>query len=86
MKKIYKRETIFHLCYLLLVACTKDQHKRFIFNNRISIVNSLLHQVLCGDGVYICKIKKIKVACHVVTDKLIVTKKTVAIRDREAGD
>ena len=52
-KKNDKRGTIFHLCYLPLVFCTKDQLLGFIFNNHNSFVNSLLHLVLCGDGVYI---------------------------------
>ena len=30
-----------------------------------------MHLVFCGDGVYICKIKKNKVPCHVVADKLL---------------
>ena len=57
--------------YLPLVACTKDQLLGSIFNNRGSFVNSSLHLVLCGDGVYICKIKKNKVPCHAVADKLL---------------
>ena len=43
----------------------------FIFNNRSSFVNSLLHLVLSGNGVYICKIKKNKVPCHAVADKIL---------------
>ena len=66
-----KRGAIFYLSYLLLVACTKDQLLGFTFNNRSSFVNSLLHLVLCGDGVYICKIKKNKVLFHAVADKLL---------------
>ena len=49
----------------------KDRLLGFIFNNHSSFVNSLLHLVLCGDGVYICKIKKKKVPCHAVADKLL---------------
>ena len=70
MKKIDKRGTIFYLCYLPLVACIIDQLLGFIFNNRSSFVNSSQHVVLCGDSVYICKIKKNKVPCHAVADKL----------------
>ena len=66
MKKFDKRRTIFHLCYLPLVACTKDRLLGFILNNHSSFVNSSLHQILCGNGVYICKIKKNKVPCHAV--------------------
>ena len=41
------------------------------------ILVSLQHLILCRDGVYICKsclckIKKNKVPCHVVTGKLLV--------------
>ena len=71
MKKIDKRGTIFHLCYLPLNACTKDQLLGFIFNSCSSFVNSLQHLVLCGDGAYICKIKRNKVLCHAVADKLL---------------
>ena len=71
MKKIDKKGTIFHLCYLPLVAGTKDQLLGFIFNNHSSFVNSSLHLVLCGDGVYISKIKKNKVPCNTVADKLL---------------
>ena len=63
-KKNDKRGTIFYLCYLPLVAFTKDYLLGFIFNNRSSFVNSLLHLVSCGDGVDIWKIKKNKVPCH----------------------
>ena len=72
MKKNDKRGIIFHLCYLPLVACTKDQLLGFIFNKSSSFENSLLHLVFCGDVVYICRIKKNKVPCHVVADKLLV--------------
>ena len=44
----------------------------FIFNNYSSFVNPLLLLILCGDGVYICKIKKNIISCHAVTDKLLV--------------
>ena len=71
MKKFDKRETIFHLCYLPLIACTKNQLLGFIFNNRSSFVNSSLYLVLCGNGVYGCKVKKNKVPCHAVADKLL---------------
>ena len=71
MKKIDKRGTMFHSCYLPLVALTKDQLLGFIFNNHSSFVNSLLHLFLCGDVVHICKIKKTKVPCHAVADKLL---------------
>ena len=71
MKKFDKRETIFHLCYLPLVACRKDQLLGFIFNNCSSFVNSLLHLVVFDDGIYICKIKKNKVPWHAVADKLL---------------
>ena len=57
--------------YLPLVTCTKDQLLGFIFNDCSSFVNSLLQLVLSGDGVYICKIKKNKVACHAVAEKLL---------------
>ena len=48
-----------------------------IFNNFTLFINSSLHLILCGDGVYICescpqKIKKIYVPCHEVADKLLV--------------
>ena len=88
MKKFDKEGTIFHLCYLLLVAFTKDQLLGFIFNNRSLFVNSLLHLVLCGDGVYICKIKKSKVPSHAVTDKPLakwLPRELKAIKDRETG-
>ena len=88
MKKFDKGGTIFHLCYLPLVAFTKDQLLGFIFNNRNLFVNSLLHLVLCGDGVYICKIKKKKVPFHVVADKPLakwLPRELKAIKDREIG-
>ena len=68
---ILYKSIIYQSYYLLLVACTKDQLLAFIFNNHSSCVNLLLHLVLCGDGVYICKIMKNKVACHAVADKLL---------------
>ena len=72
MKKIDKSRTIFHLCYLPLVACTKDQLLGFIFSNCSSFKNSLLHLVLCRGGFYICKIKKNKVPCNAVANKLLI--------------
>ena len=45
MKK--KDKIIFHLRYLPLVACTKDQ--LLGFNNDSLFVNSLLRLILCGD-------------------------------------
>ena len=72
MKKFDKGGTIFHLCYLSLIAYTKDQLLDFIFNNHSSFVNSSLHLFLCGDGVYTCEIKGNKVSCHAVADKLLV--------------
>ena len=44
----------------------------FIFNNYSSFVNQTLHLNLCGDEVYICKIKKNMVSCYAVADKLLV--------------
>ena len=72
MKKVDKSGTIFHLCYLPLVACTKDQLLGFIFNNCSSFKSSLLHLVLCRGGLYICKIKKNKVPCNAVANKLLI--------------
>lgn len=57
MKK--KDKIIFHLRYLPLVACTKDQ--LLGFNNDSLFVNSLLRLILCGDIVYVCKFKKNRV-------------------------
>ena len=71
MEIYYKRGTTFHLCYLPLVACAKNQLVGFIFNNRSSFVNSSLYLVLSGDGVYLCKIEKNKVPCHAAADKLL---------------
>ena len=42
----------------------------FIFNNYSSIANPSLY--VCGDGVYLCKIKKNMVSCYAVADKLLV--------------
>ena len=39
--------------------------------NGCSFVNSSLRLILCGDGVYNCKIKKNMVSCHAVADKLL---------------
>ena len=41
----------------------------FIFNNYSPFVNPSLHLIFCGDGVYICKIKKNMVSCHAIADK-----------------
>ena len=71
MKKFDKRETIFHLYYLSLVPCTKDQLLGFAFNNCSSFVNSSLYLILCGDRVYVCKIKESKLTCHAVAGKLL---------------
>ena len=61
-KKIDKRGPIFNSSfYLPLVNYTKDKWLGFIFSKWSSFVNSLLHLVLCGDGVCIRKIKKNKV-------------------------
>ena len=68
---ILYKSIIYQSYYLLLVACTKDQLLGFIFNNHSSLAHLLLHLVLYGDGVYICKIMKNKVACHAVADKLL---------------
>ena len=42
----------------------KDQLLGFTFYNSSSFVNSSLYLVLCGGGVYVCKIKKTKLPCH----------------------
>ena len=87
MKKFNKRGAIFQLCYLPLVACTKDQLLGFIFNNRSTFVHSSLHLVLCGDDVYICKIKENNVPCHAVADKPSgkwPPRELVAVRDKKA--
>ena len=62
---------IYQSYYLPLVACTKDQLLNFIFQNHSSFVNLLLHLFWCGDGIYICKIKKNKVACQAVAERLL---------------
>ena len=55
-----------------VISCTKDELLGFIFNNYSSFVNLLLHMILSGDSVYICKIKKNKVPYHTIADKLLV--------------
>ena len=56
----------------------------FIFNNYSSFVNPLLHLILCCDGVYICKIKKIRVSSHTVADiSWMVTKRIMKIIETE---
>ena len=59
------------MCYLPLVVCTKDQLLGFNLNNLSSFIHSLLYLVLYVDGVYVCKIKKNKVPCHAVADKML---------------
>ena len=44
----------------------------FIFNNCSSFVNPSQHLIFCGDGVYVCKIKKNVVSCHAVAEELFV--------------
>ena len=43
----------------------------FIFNNYSSFVNPSLHPILCGAVFIYVKLKKIKVSCHAVADKLL---------------
>ena len=49
----------------------KQENTLLITLNGCSFVNSSLRLILCGDGVYICKIKKIMVSRHAVADKLL---------------
>ena len=54
-------------------ACTEDQLLVTVtVIGYSSFVNSSLHLILCGDGVYICKVKKNKVPCHAVAGKVLV--------------
>lgn len=60
-KKKFDKRLPSSICviYLLIVACTKYQLLRFILNNHNSFVDSSLHLVFCGNGVYV-KLRKIR--------------------------
>lgn len=69
-----KRE---HISFVLFtIRCLyKRSVTRAVSNNKISFVNSLLHLIICRDGIHICKnyhiqVKKNKVPSHAVADKL----------------